>query len=134
MIKQTILIAALLPACVHAHEWRQDYWLERLSRNHLKIGECYDVFINNGNRKAFDQDCSLHTMGYVENKLLREYQSARLHHPRMSDLEFVAHHFSDGFTIPEQVLILENIRIINTIALRAIITMHIAEGLTRNDK
>lgn len=134
MIKQMILIAALLPASVHAHEWRQDYWLERLSRNHMKIGECYDVFINNEDRKAFDKDCSLHTMGYVENKLLAELKLARLHHPLMSDVEFVAHHFGDSFTIPDQVLILENIRIIETIAMRAIITMHIAEGLTRNDK
>ncbi len=133
-IKQLILIAALLPASAMAHEWEAGYWLERMDRNHTKIGDCFQAAVVDGDTVTFRQSCSLHSMGYTENSVYAEYQAARLHHPLMSDAEFIANHFGDEYDFYEQAHIFKHIRMIKTAASAGIVTMHIVEGLTRNDK
>lgn len=129
-----ILIAALLPASAIAHDWNQEYWLERMTRNHIKIGDCFQAAVGKySDPITFRQSCSLHSMGYTENSVFAEYYTARLHHPLMSDVEFVMNHFN-GYDIYYQGQILDNIQTIKTKASAAIATMHIVEGLTRNDK
>ena len=134
MIKQLILITALLPVPAMAHEWESDYWIDKMSRNHLKIGDCFAAAVLNGDVVTFRQSCSLHSMAYTENSMRTEYEAARLHHPLMSDVEFVANHFGVDYDVYEQAFLLENIRMMYTAATAGIVTMHIVEGLTRNDK
>ncbi len=129
MIKQLILIAALLPATASAHEWGHEYWLDRLARNHLKTADCYSAIFADEDIVTFRSQCSVHTLGYTENKVMKEYYAEKLHHPLLSDREFIAEHFEIQYV--EQIL--EQVQFVSRINV-AIMTMYIAEGLTRNDK
>ena len=127
MIKQLILIAALLPGTAASHEWKQDYWLERLARNHLKTADCYMTFFKEEDIVTFRSKCSVHTMGYTENKVMKEYYTEKLHHPLASDREFLTEHFEIQYV--DQIL--EQIHLVSRINV-AIMSMYLAEGVTRN--
>lgn len=127
MIKQLILIAALLPGTAASHEWKQDYWLDRLARNHLKTADCYGVIFRDEDIMTFRSQCSVHTMGYTENKIMKEYYAEKLHHPLASDREFLTEHFEIQY-VDE---ILEQIQLVPRINV-AIMGMYLAEGVTRN--
>lgn len=132
-MKHLLLMAALLPTTTLAHDWNQEYWLDRMLRNHQKIADCYDVLINEEDHVTFRSKCSLHSMGYTENSVITQYRSEKLQHPTMTDIEFIQEHFPD-LRLKQVIDIWSNVDWIQTSLKSAIITMHIAEGLTRNDK
>ena len=127
MIKQLILVAALLPGTAASHDWNADYWLERLARNHIKTADCYKAFFKDEDVYTFRSQCSVHTMGYTENKIMKEYYTEKLHHPLASDREFLTEHFE----IQHVEQILEQIHLVPRINV-AIMGMYLAEGVTRN--
>ena len=130
MIKQLILTGALLlPGHALAHEWKQIYWLDRLAHNHIKTAECYVDIFTDQNIQKFRSSCSVHSMGYTENKVMKEYRAAKLHHPLLSDREFIAEHFEIQYVdkILEQVQFVPRVNV-------AIMAMYLAEGVTRNYK
>ena len=127
MIKQLILIAALLPGTASAHEWNQNHWLDRLARNHLKTADCFATVFREEDIMTFRSQCSVHTMGYTENKVMKEYYTEKLHHPLSTDREFIAEHFEIQYV--EQIL--EQIQMVPRINV-AIMGMYLAEAVTRN--
>ena len=127
MIKQLILIAALLPGTAAAHDWNQVYWLERLARNHLKTSECYKTLFKDEDIMTFRSQCSVHAMGYTENKIMKEYYAEKLHHPLASDREFLTEHFEIQYV--DQIL--EQIHLVPRINM-AIMGLYLAEAVTRN--
>ena len=127
MIKQLILIAALLPGTAASHEWDQDYWLERMARNHVKTADCYKTFFHDEDVYTFRSQCSVHSMGSTENKVMKEYYAEKLHHPLASDREFLTEHFELQYVDP----ILEQIQMVPRIN-AAIMGLYLAEGVTRN--
>ena len=127
MIKQLILVAALLPGTAASHEWKQHYWLDRLARNHIKTADCYHVIFSEEDIMTFRSQCSVHTMGYTENKVMKEYYAEKLHHPLASDREFIAEHFE----IQHVDQILEQVQFVSRINV-AIMSMYLAEAVTRN--
>jgi len=131
MIKYITLIALLLPFPALSHEWGQDQWLLRLLDNHINIADCWKT-LNDGDTITFRDKCSPAIMGHIENKEVAEYYAARRRHPALSNIEFLTLHFPDV----EEVTILgiwENIEVVDRVH-ALIVGMHIAEGLTRNDK
>jgi len=131
-MKQCILLLSLMfPMGAMAHDWNQFKWLDTLLRNHLKIMDCWKV-VNDEDMVTFRDKCSLWSMGSTENKVMAQYWAARAQHPDLNRLEFFALHFPEA---SDNALwqISQNMTLIYK-AHAIIIGMHIAEGLTRNDK
>lgn len=92
MLKYIAMIPLLLPVTVHAHDWDNDYWLERILRNHNKVMDCYQYAQDNA-RDDFKENCSPHVMGYTENDVFEEYTQQLAEHPTMDDINFLIDHF-----------------------------------------
>ena len=131
MKKYILLISLLLPVPAMAHDWEQDYWLETLLRNHMKVMDCWGA-VNDEDMITFRQKCSLWSMGSTENKSMEIYWAARAQHPDLNRLEFIALHFTDH-TDEDIWAISENMTLMHKVH-AIIVGMHIAEGLTRSDK
>ena len=133
VMKQYILsIALLLPAPAIAHDWNQFEWLDTLLRNHIKVVDCWGL-VNDQDMETFRDECSLHTMGAVENRVAAQYDVARARHPEQSDMEFFEQHFAGEYSDEQVIAIRNNMFMVNQVV-AIIVGMHIAEGLTRNDK
>jgi hypothetical protein len=130
MLKYMVLLSSLAPSIAMAHDWDNDYWLERLMRNHVKVGECLTYMYENA-REDFMENCSVHAIGYTENDLSREYHQQLAKHPEQGDVEFVFEHFPEH-DAEETVNIYQNAVIIPVIN-SAILTMYIADAIIRTD-
>jgi len=72
-------------------------------------------------------------MGTTENRVTIQYDAARAHHPEQSDIEFFEQHFAGEYSDQQVDAIRRNMFMVNQVV-AIIVGMHIAEGLTRNDK
>jgi hypothetical protein len=131
MLKYIPLISLLLPASVHAHEWDNDYWLERFIRNHAKVIECY-VYVVDNQRAEFMENCSVHSMAYTENdtyaQFLKEWEA---NHPDEDDIEFVFSHFPQ-LDADDTTKVYNNIDI-HTAVNSVIMQLYIADAIIRTD-
>ena len=130
MLKYIILLSSLTPSIACAHDWDNDYWLERLIRNHVKVADCLTHMMNNA-REDFMSECSVHAMRYPENQLSQEYHQQLAQHPEQNVLEFTFEHFPEH-DAEEIVNIYNNIRLIPVIN-TAIISLYIADTIIRTD-
>ena len=132
MKKYILLMTLLLPVPAMAHDWEQFYWLDTLLRNHIKVVDCWGL-VNDQDMVTFRKECSLWSMGSTENKLMAQYAAARAHHPEQSKIEFFEQHFAGEYSDEQVVAIYSNMSLVTQVE-AIIMGMHIAEGLTRNDK
>ena len=132
MKKYILLMTLLLPAPAMAHDWDQFEWLDTLLRNHIKVVDCWEL-VNDQDMITFRDECSLWSMGTVENRVAAQYDAARAHHPEQSDIEFFEQHFAGEYSDQQVDAIRRNMFMVNQVV-AIIVGMHIAEGLTRNDK
>jgi hypothetical protein len=93
MLKQILLIAAMVPATASAHDFDQDAWLQRWLSNRMDIGEC--LKLSEVDVPTFVESCDLDTMVTIENRENRVLEVEMLRHPRYNALEFVSDHFAD---------------------------------------
>jgi hypothetical protein len=137
MLKQSILLLAMVPAIAMGHDWDNEYWLERLLRNHVKVGDCL-THIQENERSEFLQNCSVHSMGYTENDVFAEYYEELAKHPEQDDILFIIDHFPPPPTMDSEEYseiisgILDNIYVrenVNAI----IITLSLAEVIIRSE-
>ena len=127
MIKQIVLIAALVPIPAAAHDWDQQQWLQRWLDNRVNIGECLHLSVKD--IPAFHRDCDLDAMVIIENKENARYRAEKLVHPLDDDLEFVTEHFASDDD--EWIWgVYKNVE--QTHAFKsALINMYIVQGLTQ---
>lgn len=130
MLKYIILLSSLAPSIASAHEWDNEYWLERLIRNHVKVGECLTYMFENA-REDFMNNCSVHSMAYTENQLVREFDQQKVQHPEQDDIEFTFEHFPEH-SAEDTVEIYQNVAIIPVIN-SAIISLYLADAIIRTD-
>lgn len=93
MLKQIILIAALVPGTVAAHTFDQHRWAQTWLKNRVNIGEC--LLLSEINVPAFLKTCDLDAMVTIENAQNRALEAQMLHHPGYTEIEFIAEHFAE---------------------------------------
>ena len=138
MLKNIILLSSLAPSITCAHDWDNEYWLERILRNHDKVAQCM-LLINDNAREDFTENCSVHAMGYTQNEVFQEYDEERAKHPDLEDIDFLIEHFpapptmeAEEYTeiigdIYQQVLFRDGI---NGLIMR----LYIADAIIKTDK
>lgn len=92
MIKQLLLIAALVPTASAAHDFDQDKWLQQWLGNRIDIGKC--LKLTETDIPAFHSTCDLDAMVTIENKKNARYRAEKLVHPLDDDLTFITEHFA----------------------------------------
>lgn len=138
MLKNIILLSSLAPSIACAHDWDNDYWLERFLRNHNKVAECM-LYLEDNAREDFTENCSVHVMGATENDIQKEFYQQLEEHPDLDEVDFLIEHFpappsmdADEYAhiigeIYQQVLFFEGID-------NLIISMYIADAIIKTDK
>jgi len=131
MIKYILLISLFLPFPALSHEWSQYKWLERILTNHVVIGDCWHA-LEDEDTATFQSKCSAQAMASTENSVMTTYRAAKLHHPELNDLEFIALHFPDA-TADQLWEIFLNVQQENGIN-GILIAMYLAEVFIQDDK
>jgi hypothetical protein len=128
MIKQLIMIAALVPTTAAAHDFDQYFWLQRWLDNRMDIGAC--LKLSTADISKFHRDCGLDSMVRIENATNLTYKSQKLSHPGISDMEFIEDHFPNE---SEKYIIGIYLNVEATPQFAAgFLHMYVVKGLTQN--
>lgn len=128
----------MVPALVHAHDWDNDYWLERFLRNHNKVADC-QLMLQKNARDDFMSNCSPHAMAYAENDIQNEFYEQLAEHPELDEIDFLVEHFPVPPTMDPE----EYANIISEIYTHVslfdgvnslIMGMYVADAIIRTDK
>ncbi len=130
MIKQLLLIAALVPIPASAHDFDQHQWLQRWIDNRINIIKC--LRLAEHDIHTFRAQCNIDAMGTIENKEFAVYQAERLVHPLDNDMRFIVDHF-EGADVEWIWGVYQNVERTSEFT-SGVVDMYIIEGMTRNDK
>ena len=93
MLKQLLLIAALVPTAAGANDFEADDWLQVFLGNRVNILNCINIATTD--LHAFHEDCDLDVMVILERDSMIEFYEAKSDFPDDPLMLFILEQFSE---------------------------------------